>query len=114
MDYDKISTDDIVIVGLDGRVINSSLRPSLDTKTHLELYNSFPNIGGIAHTHSRYATSFAQANKPIDCYGTTHADYFFGQIPCTDFIKDDSINKDYEAETGKLIVSAFNERDIKS
>ena len=112
VDYNKIMPDDIVIVSIDGTVVNTSLKPSLDTKTHLELYNSFPGIGGVAHTHSRYATSFAQANTSINCYGTTHADYFLGQIPCTDFIKDNAINKDYEKETGRLIVNTFKDRDI--
>ncbi len=81
--YDEMSPDDIVIVDLDGKVIEGKLKPSSDTPTHLELYKAFPNIGGVVHTHSRWAASFAQAGIPIEPTGTTHADYFYGAIPCT-------------------------------
>ena len=112
VEYDKLVPEDIVLVGLDGKTIYSNLKPSADTKTHLRLYNAFPDIGGITHTHSKYATSFAQAHSPIDCFGTTHADFFLGQVPCTDFISDKSLNKDYEDETGILIVETLEKKNI--
>ncbi len=107
MDYDKISWQDMVLVNLEGQIINSRLKPSSDTKTHLKLYREFPLIGGVAHTHSRYATAFAQAKLSVKCLGTTHADYFYGEIPCTDFISNEAIEKAYEEETGELIINTF-------
>lgn len=112
VDYDKLSAEDMVIVGLDGQVLDSDLRPSSDTRTHLELYKAFPEIGGVAHTHSRYATAAAQAKVPIPCLGTTHADYFYGDIPCTEVISDESILADYEKETGILIADTFTGKKI--
>ena len=109
--YSKLTPDDIVIVNLHGNIIEGNLNPSSDTMTHLKLYNEFHDIGGIAHTHSRYATAWAQAKRPIPCLGTTHADYFYGQIPCTKVIRDDRILKDYEEETGSLIVETFKSID---
>lgn len=108
INYDSLSWQDMVLVDLDGQVFESSLRPSSDTKTHIKLYREFPQIGGVAHTHSRYATSFAQAGIPVACVGTTHADYFYGDVPCSSFISDEAIKKDYEEETGSLIVETFN------
>ena len=108
VDYDKISWQDMVLVTLEGQVIDSGLKPSSDTKTHLKLYRELPLVGGVAHTHSSYASSFAQAKLSIKCLGTTHADYFYGEIPCTEFISDKAIEKDYEEETGTLIVDTFN------
>jgi L-ribulose-5-phosphate 4-epimerase len=109
--YDKLTYEDIVIVDLEGNKVEGKLNPSSDTKTHLELYKNFPDIGGVAHTHSTYATAWAQAKKAIPCFGTTHADFFYGEVPCTGVISDRSISKDYELETGKLIVDTFKSID---
>lgn len=113
VDYDRITEEDIVLVAIDsGKVMESNLNPSSDIKTHLILYRSFEKIGGVAHTHSRYATAFAQANMPVECMGTTHADYFHGSVPCTEVISDNSLKKDYEKETGTLIVETFRRNNI--
>ena len=112
VDYDKLTKEDIVLVNLNGEVIDGSLRPSSDTKTHLELYKAFVEIGGVAHTHSRYATVFAQAHLPIKCFGTTHADYFYRDIPCSKLISDEAIKRDYEKETGKLIIETFTTKKL--
>src|SRR4030042_6049103 len=109
--YEKLTPGDIVLVDLDGNKIEGKLNPSSDTKTHLELYKAFTDIGGVAHTHSTYATAWAQALKAIPCFGTTHADFFYGEIPCTGIIKDNCILKDYEFETGRLIVDTFKSID---
>ena len=114
VDYQKLSPADIVLIGLDENIIDGKLNPSSDTKTHLELYKAFQVIGGVAHTHSRFATAWAQAKRPIPCFGTTHADYFYGEIPCTGIISDESIKKDYETETGYLIMNAFKDIDYQS
>lgn len=105
--YETLKIEDIVIVDLDGKIVEGKLRPSSDTPTHLQLYKAFPHIGGVVHTHSRWATSFAQAGKPIEPIGTTHADYFFGSIPCTRQLNPTEIEGDYELETGKLICKTF-------
>lgn len=110
--YEKLLPKDIVLVNLQGRIVEGSLNPSSDTKTHLALYRNFKEIGGVAHTHSRYATAWAQAKKPLPCLGTTHADYFYGEVPCTDVIHDSQIEKDYEEETGNLIVETFRDKSI--
>jgi len=112
VDYNKLSWQDIVLLNLEGQVVDGKLKPSSDTKTHLKLYREFPLIGGVVHTHSRYATVFAQAKLSIECLGTTHADYFYGEIPCTEFISDESIEKDYELETGTLIADTFNKANL--
>lgn len=112
VEYDKMIFNDIVIVDLDGKVVDGKLNPSSDLDTHLELYRNFKNIGGIVHTHSRNATSWAQAKKDLPALGTTHADYFYGNIPCTRLMSNEEIEGLYEKETGKVIVSTFNERDI--
>ena len=112
VDYDKLTPETMVLVDLEGNKIDSNLNPSSDTKTHIKLYKAFPDIGGIVHTHSRFATSWAQAKKPILCLGTTHADYFYGDIPCTEVISDEQIAKDYEEETGNLIVETFKNKGI--
>jgi len=109
--YKKLTPEDIVLVDLEGNKVEGKLNPSSDTKTHLELYRAFSNIGGVAHTHSTYATAWAQAKKAIPCLGTTHADYFYGEVPCTRVINDSCILKDYELETGKLIVDTFKSKD---
>lgn len=112
VEYDMLTPQDIVLLNLAGNVIEGKLNPSSDTKTHIALYNKFTEIGGIVHTHSRYATAFAQAKLPIKCFGTTHADYFYSDIPCTDVIDDRMLFKDYEEETGNLIISKFEKENI--
>lgn len=112
VEYDDMQADDIVIVDLaTGEVLDGKLKPSSDTPTHLELYRQFPNIGGIVHTHSRWATIFAQAKHPIKAYGTTHADYFYGEIPCTRLLSEAEIKGEYEFNTGKVIVETFKDID---
>ena len=112
VEYDDMQADDIVIVDLaTGEVLDGKLKPSSDTPTHLELYRQFPNIGGIVHTHSRWATIFAQAKHPIKAYGTTHADYFYGEIPCTRLLSEAEIKGEYELNTGKVIVETFKDTD---
>jgi L-ribulose-5-phosphate 4-epimerase len=114
VDYDKLTPEDIVLVNMEGGIVEGRLNPSSDTKTHLALYREFTEIGGVVHTHSRYATAWAQAVKPIPCLGTTHADYFYGEIPCTEVISDNQIAKDYEEETGIQIVHKFKNIDYRS
>jgi len=109
--YKKLTYKDMVLVDLEGNKIEGKLNPSSDTKTHIELYKAFPDIGGVAHTHSTYATAWAQAVKAIPCLGTTHADFFYGDIPCTRVINNSCILKDYELEIGKLIVNTFKSKD---
>jgi L-ribulose-5-phosphate 4-epimerase len=105
--YDALKPEDIVVLDLDGNIVEGSLRPSSDTPTHLELYRRFEKIGGISHTHSPYATMWAQGCKDLPCFGTTHADYFYGDIPVTAVMSDDEIRSDYELNTGKVIVSGL-------
>jgi L-ribulose-5-phosphate 4-epimerase len=105
--YDELSADKIVLVDMDGNVVEGDMNPSSDTATHLELYRNFGNIGGVCHTHSTSATVWAQACRSIPCLGTTHADYFYGDIPVTAIMQDDYIKNDYELNTGKVIVEAF-------
>ena len=113
--YSQLKSDDMVLVSLSGEKIEEgSPNPSSDTDTHLELYRSFAGIGGVTHSHSNYATAFAQAKIAIPCLGTTHADYFYGPVPVSEVIDDRCINGDYELETGKLIVNTFKNRDYKS
>ena len=109
--YEKLTPADMVVMDLDGQRVEGSLRPSSDTATHLELYKAFPQLGGIVHTHSKWATSWAQAGRGIPCYGTTHADYFYGEIPCVRNLTQEEIDEGYEQNTGKVIVDWFRERD---
>jgi L-ribulose-5-phosphate 4-epimerase len=109
VDYDKMSADDMVVVDLDGNIVEGKYKPSSDTPTHLELYKAFKNIGGIVHTHSRMATSWAQAGRSIPAYGTTHGDYFYGDIPCTRKMTKDEISSEYEKNTGLVITETFND-----
>jgi L-ribulose-5-phosphate 4-epimerase len=109
--YDRLKPKDLVVTDLEGRVVEGTLRPSSDLATHAALYRAFPLIGGIAHTHSEYATAWAQAQKPIPCFGTTHADYFHGPVPLTEVMTDEEINDEYEANTGAVIVRAFKGQD---
>ncbi len=107
VDYDKMTPDDMVVVDLDGKVVEGALRPSSDTPTHVEIYRAWPEIGGVVHTHSSYATSWAQAGRDIPCYGTTHADYYYGPIPCLRCLTKEEIDEAYETNTGRLIVNEF-------
>jgi L-ribulose-5-phosphate 4-epimerase len=109
--YDDMKASDMVVVDLDGKVLEGSLNPSSDTPTHLVLYKAFENIGGVVHTHSSWATSWAQAGKSIPALGTTHADYFYGDIPCTRKLTKDEVENSYEIETGNVIVETFKELD---
>ena len=111
LSYEGMTADDMVVVDLDGRVVEGKWKPSSDTPTHLELYQAFPGIGGVVHTHSRWATSFAQAGQPIRPMGTTHADYFYGDIPCTRAMTPQEIAGAYEAETGRVITETFRSLD---
>jgi L-ribulose-5-phosphate 4-epimerase len=111
--YDDLMVDDIVVVDLDNKVVDGKLRPSSDTKTHTLLYRSFPDIGGIVHTHSTYAVAWAQAMKPIPILGTTHADLLSTDVPCTKVMSDKMIKGDYEEETGRQIVDAYGHRSYK-
>jgi L-ribulose-5-phosphate 4-epimerase len=107
--YEEMKADDMVVVDLDGKIIEGKLKPSSDTATHLELYKSFPNIGGVVHTHSTFATAWAQAGRDIPNIGTTHADYFSEAIPCTRDMTRQEVEGEYELETGKVIVERFHE-----
>lgn len=107
VEYESMKPEDMVVMDLNGNRVEGKLRPSSDTPTHLELYKTFPEIGGIVHTHSSYATSWAQAGRSIPCYGTTHADYIYGEVPCVRCLTKEEIDEAYETNTGKLIVSEF-------
>jgi L-ribulose-5-phosphate 4-epimerase len=109
--YDKLKIKNMVVVDLAGNIVESELRPSSDTPTHLELYKAFPEIGGIAHSHSQYATIFAQAGKEIPCFGTTHADAFNGAVPLTRLLKKNEVENNYELNTGKVIIERFKDID---
>ena len=110
--YEALAPKDIVIVDLDGKVVDGTLRPSSDTNTHLELYKAFPAIGGVVHTHSTFAVGWAQAARAVPLYGTTHADHLATDIPCTDFMPDECIQNDYETETGRQIIEFFREHGL--
>ncbi|PUY08338.1 L-ribulose-5-phosphate 4-epimerase [Cronobacter sakazakii] len=113
VDYSVMTAEDMVVVSIEtGEVVEGTKKPSSDTHTHRLLYQQFPTIGGIVHTHSRHATIWAQAGLPIPATGTTHADYFYGEIPCTRKMTDDEINGAYEWETGVVIAETFRQRDI--
>jgi len=109
--YETMDYEDMVVVDLDGSVVEGKWAPSSDTPTHLELYKAFPNIGGVVHTHSRWATTFAQAGMAVPAMGTTHGDYFYGDIPCTRCMTAEEINGEYEKETGKVITETFADTD---
>ena len=112
VEYDNMQVDDMVVVELEtGKTVEGSLKPSSDTATHLELYKAFPDIGGIVHTHSRWATTFAQAGRGIMALGTTHGDYFYGEIPCTRKMTKAEIEGEYEKETGTVIIETFKDKD---
>ena len=107
---DTMKADDMTVVSLDGKIVEGRWRPSSDTPTHLELYKAYPALGGIVHTHSTHATAFAQAGRAIPAYGTTHADYFYGNIPCTRTLTRNEVDEDYEANTGKVIIDEVRRR----
>ena len=109
--YEEIRPEDLVVTDLDGRIVEGKLRPSSDLPTHLVLYKAFPGIGGVVHTHSHYATVWAQAGREIPCMGTTHADYFRGPVPITEVLEESEISSEYEANTGHAIVRRFRDLD---
>ena len=111
VDYDTMKAEDMVILDLEGNIIEGKYKPSTDTPTHLVLYNTYPNIGGVVHTHSEWATTFAQAGISIPAFGTTHADYFYGDIPCTRDLTENEINGEYEKETGNVIIETIGEKN---
>jgi L-ribulose-5-phosphate 4-epimerase len=112
--YEKLTADDMVVSDLNGKLIESRLKPSSDLDTHLELYRAFPGIGGVVHTHSEFATAWAQAGREIPAYGTTHADYFHGPVPLTEELTDDETGDNYVLNTGKAIVRRFRNLDPKA
>ena len=112
VEYDALKPEDLVVMDLKGNKVEGDLNPSSDTLTHMVLYNAFPNIGGIVHTHSTYAVAWAQAGLDIPCYGTTHADYFYGPIPCARHLTQEELDAGYELNTGNTIVECFRERNI--
>jgi len=112
LEYEVMKAEDMVVMDLDGRKVEGELNPSSDTPTHIELYKAFPSLGGIVHTHSRWATIFSQAGSGIKAYGTTHADYFYGEIPCTRLMSKAEIENDYEKNTGSVIIERFNKYSI--
>ena len=113
VEYEELTLDKMVVVDLQtGTIVEGSLNPSSDTKTHLELYKAFPALGGIVHTHSPFAVAWAQAGRDIPCYGTTHADYFYGPVPCARHLTAAELEEDYEKNTGKVIIETFQNRNI--
>jgi L-ribulose-5-phosphate 4-epimerase len=109
--YEQMKLEHLVVTDLAGRIVEGNLRPSSDLPTHLVLYNEFPNIGGVAHTHSEYATAWAQARRSIPCFGTTHADYFHGEVPVTAVLTDPEIAEEYERNTGEAIIRGLRQTD---
>lgn len=114
VEYDQLKPEDMVLVDLEGKVVDGRYRPSSDTPTHLELYKAFSNIGGVVHTHSPWATSWAQAGRGIPCYGTTQADYMYGEIPCVRNLTQSEIDEGYEKNTGVLIAASFGQLDYEA
>ena len=110
--YDVMAPEHMVVTDRAGNIVEGELRPSTDLATHLEIYDAFPGVGGVVHTHSRYAVAMAQAEIDLPCYGTTHADYFFGSVPCTRHLTSEEIHESYERSTGQVIAETFRERDI--
>jgi len=114
VEYELMTVEDMVVVDLDGKIVEGKLKPSSDTPSHIELYKAFPTVGGVVHTHSKWATTFAQAGLSIPAMGTTHADYFYGEIPCTRAMTEEEIAGEYEKETGRVIVETFRKLDASS
>ncbi len=110
--YEELKAEDMVVLNMDGNKVEGDMRPSSDTPTHIALYKEYPELGGVVHTHSRYATIWAQAGKSIPPLGTTHADYFYGPIPCTRSLTKEEIEGEYELNTGKVIIETFNNNNI--
>lgn len=110
--YEELKAEDMVVLDMDGNKVEGDMRPSSDTPTHIALYKAYPELGGVVHTHSRYATIWAQAGKSIPPLGTTHADYFYGPIPCTRPLTQEEIEGEYELNTGKVIIETFNNAGI--
>lgn len=111
VEYDVMRADDMVVVDLEGNIVEGRLNPSSDTPTHLELYKAFPNAGGVVHTHSKCATAFAQSGRSLSAYGTTHADYFYGEVPCARALTEEEIQSAYEKNTGVVILETFRGLD---
>lgn len=111
VEYEKLQVDDLVVLDLAGKIVEGKLRPSSDTATHLVLYRAWKGVGGVVHTHSTYATGWAQARIPLPIYGTTHADHLAEDVPCTEIMSDAAVERDYEVETGNQILEAFARRD---
>jgi L-ribulose-5-phosphate 4-epimerase len=114
VDYEALTPEDMVVTDMDGKIVDGRLKPSSDLATHLVLYRAFPEIGGVVHTHSEYATAWAQAAKPIPCYGTTHADYFHGPVPVTEMLRADEVGDEYVRNTGEVILRCFRNVDPMS
>ena len=112
VEYDELKPSDMVVMDLQGNKVEGDMNPSSDTKTHLVLYSAFPQVGGIVHTHSPFAVAWAQAGEDLPCYGTTHADYFYGPIPCARHLTQEELDEDYEKNTGVTIVETFKERGL--
>lgn len=112
VEYEELTPKNLVVVDLDGHLVEGTLRPSSDTATHLELYKAFPSVGGIVHTHSTYATAWAQTGQDLPCYGTTHADSFYGPVPCTRMLTAAEVETDYEAHTGTVVAETFRTRGL--
>ena len=112
VEYDELRPEDLVVMDLCGNKVEGDMNPSSDTKTHLVIYRAFPQLGGIVHTHSPYAVAWAQAGRDIPAYGTTHADYFYGSIPCARHLTQEELDEDYELNTGNIIVEEFKTRNI--
>ena len=112
VEYEDLTPEKLVIVDLDNNIVEGNLNPSSDTKTHVELYRAFPTLGGIVHTHSPHAVAWAQAGRDIPCYGTTHADYCYGPVPCARSLAAEEVEEDYERNTGKVIIETFTERGL--
>ncbi len=112
VEYEDLTPEMLVVLDLNNRVVEGDLNPSSDTKTHIELYKAFPSLGGIVHTHSPHAVAWAQAGRDIPCYGTTHADYFYGPVPCARSLTPEEVDEDYERNTGKVIIEAFEGRKL--
>jgi len=112
VEYDKLTPESMVVLDLDGKIVDGKLKPSSDTKTHMVLYREFNEIYGITHTHSPYACAWAQAGKPVPVFGTTHADHCAREIPCTAFMCQEAVKNDYELETGKLIIKTFKDNKL--
>jgi L-ribulose-5-phosphate 4-epimerase len=111
VDYAKLTPEDLVVMDLEGKIVEGKLRPSSDTPTHIVLYHAWPGLGGLVHTHSTYATGWAQARLPIPIYGTTHADHLAEDVPCTAVMSDEAVERDYELETGMQILDCFKNKN---